>query len=67
MESKSEFEQQQEQIKQVLDYFNGNAEAKANALDIVLAYSGTKENRKLFSGLNTCKELLRLLPTEQDQ
>lgn len=31
-------------------------------MDIILAYSTTKDNRALFSGLETCKQLLRLLP-----
>mmetsp|Transcript_3751 Transcript_3751/g.6398 ORF Transcript_3751/g.6398 Transcript_3751/m.6398 type:complete len:100 (+) Transcript_3751:78-377(+) len=52
-------------MKQVLEYFTGNMEARATALDIVLAYSSTVENRRLFESTNVCKELLRLLP-EQD-
>ena len=54
-------------MKQVLEYFEGNAEAKQTALDIVLAYSSTEDNRKIFEGLNVCKLLLRLLPEVDPQ
>ena len=53
--------EQQEQMKQVLSYLE-KKETRDHALDIILAYTTTKENRALFSGLNACKSLLRLLP-----
>ena len=37
-------------------------ETRNQALDIILAYTTSKENRALFSGLDPCKILLRLLP-----
>jgi len=54
-------DEQKEQIKQVLSYLE-KKETRDQALDIILAYTTTKENRALFSGLDPCKILLRLLP-----
>jgi len=54
-------DEQKEQIKQVLSYLE-KKETRNQALDIILAYTTTKENRALFSGLDPCKILLRLLP-----
>lgn len=53
----------QEQIKAVLQYLQ-KKETRIQALDIVLAYTATKDNRALFTGLDICKILLRLLPEE---
>ena len=53
--------EQQEQIKAVLEFLQ-KQQTRQEALDIILAYSTTKENRALFSGLDTCTQLLRLLP-----
>ncbi len=55
------FEEQKEQIKQVLSYLD-KKETRNQALDIILAYTTTKENRALFTGLDPCKQLLRMLP-----
>lgn len=52
---------QKEQIKQVLTYLE-KKETRDQALDIILAYTTTKENRTLFAGLDPCKLLLRMLP-----
>ena len=54
-------EEQKEQIKQVLSYLE-KKETRNQALDIILAYTTTKEKRALFTGLDPCKILLRLLP-----
>jgi hypothetical protein len=54
-------DEQKDQIKQVLSYLE-KKETRDQALDIILAYTTTKENRALFSGLDPCKILLRLLP-----
>ncbi len=54
-------DEQKEQIKQVLSYLE-KKETRNQALDIILAYTTTNENRALFSGLDPCKILLRLLP-----
>ena len=54
-------DEQKEQIKQVLSYLE-KKETRDQALDIILAYTTTKENRALFSCLDPCKILLRLLP-----
>jgi len=48
-------------MKQVLSFLDGNAAAKAQALEIILAYTSTAQNRQLFFGLDLCKLLLRLL------
>jgi hypothetical protein len=45
----------------VLSYLE-KKETRNQALDIILAYTTTKENRALFSGLDPCKLLLRMLP-----
>jgi methionine synthase I (cobalamin-dependent) len=52
-----------EQIKAVLQYLQ-KKETRKEALDIVLAYTATPENRALFEGLDVCKVLLRLLPED---
>lgn len=57
----SSVEEQQQQIKAVLAFLD-KKETRGQALDIILAYSTTKENRQLFQGLDICKVLLRLLP-----
>ncbi|CDW79364.1 duf383 domain containing protein [Stylonychia lemnae] len=62
-----------EQIKQVILFLDSKEvriaiiltnlqKAQGQALDIILAYSTTPQNRELFHGTDICKILLRLLP-----
>lgn len=53
--------EQQEQIKLVLSYLD-KKETRNQALDIILAYTTTKDNRALFEDTDAIKLLLRLLP-----
>lgn len=55
--------EQQEQLKAVIQYL-AKKETRGQALDIILAYTASKENRDLFQGLEVCKTLLRLLPED---
>lgn len=40
---------------------NGTIEQRQGAIDIIIAYSGSKETRDLFVKTLVCKETLRLL------
>jgi len=63
MESNQQSEQVA-QLKEVLGYLRGSSEEALGALEIVLAYSGQEESRRLFATTDACKELLRLLPEQ---
>jgi hypothetical protein len=60
----SAFQEQQAQLKEVLSYL-AKKETRGAALDIILPFTASKEQRALFSELEICKTLMRLLPEEQ--
>lgn len=54
---------QVQQMKEVIDFLaQGNVEQKDGALDIILQFSATPEQRKLFVTTDVSKELLRAVP-----
>ena len=60
--------EQQAQIIEIIQFLLSNKkEARHQALDIILAYSSTTENRRLFKETDCCKELLRLLPEADEE
>jgi hypothetical protein len=63
MNTKEE-EEQKEQIKQVLGYLSGNAEERETALGIVLAYSTTRDHRRLFDYTEAVHDIMKLVQTE---
>jgi hypothetical protein len=58
---------EQAQMKEVISFLlSPQLEARAQALDIILAYTGNDDKRRLFCETDCCKELLRLLPETDD-
>ena len=63
MDNKQE-EEAKEQIKQVIGFLTGNKEERETALGIILSYSTTRDNRRLFDYTDAIKDILRLVQTE---
>ena len=58
---------EQAQMVEVIGFLlSPQLEARAQALDIILAYTGNDDKRRLFCETDCCKELLRLLPETDD-
>ena len=53
-------EQQANELKQVIEFLDSKDARKA-ALEIILGFTTTPENRQLFKGLDLCKKCLRLV------
>lgn len=59
---------EQAQMKEVISFLlSTQPEARQQALDIILAYTGNDDKRRLFCETDCCKELLRLLPETDDE
>lgn len=58
-----DYSDQVKQMKEVLPYLQSN-EARIPALEIILGFTPTKEQRAIFLGTDVCKELLRLIPDQ---
>ena len=63
MDSKQE-EEAKEQMKQVIAFLPGNKEERETALGIILAYSTTRDNRRLFDYTDAIRDIMRLVQTE---
>ena len=63
-DKEKEQEEAKEQIKQVISYLTGSKEERETALGIILAYSTTRDNRRLFDYTNTVRDLMKLVQTE---
>ena len=63
MDSKQE-EEAKEQIKQVIAFLPGNKEERETALGIILAYSTTRDNRRLFDYTDAIRDIMKFVQTE---
>ena len=59
-----EEEEQKEQIKQVLSFLSGTAKERESALEIILAYSTTRDNRRLFDYTEAVRDIMKQIQTE---
>jgi hypothetical protein len=62
----SKEEEQKEQIKQILSYLSGSKEERETAMGIILSYSTTRENRRLFDYTEAVRDLMKLVQTENE-
>jgi len=51
-------------MRQVLPFLD-KKEARGQALEIIVGYTGTAQNRQLFIGLELCKKVMRLLGEDE--
>ena len=59
MSTPQEEEEQKEQIKQVLSFLSGTAKERESALDIILAYSTTRDHRRLFDYTEAVRDIMK--------
>lgn len=59
-------QEQKAQIKEILSYLSGNAKERETAIDIILAYSTTRETRRLFDYTDAVRDLMKLVQTENE-
>jgi hypothetical protein len=48
----------------VISYLSGSKEERETALGIILSYSTTRDNRRLFDYTDVVRDLLKLVQTE---